>query len=122
MPSTSKRALVFVLGAWCLVCPALEAATVPVGFADQRIASGLTSPSAMAVAPDGRVLVTQQNGQVRIIKNDVLLATPFYTVDTDSTFERGLLGVVTDPSFATNHWVYLYFTARTPAPTTASCA
>jgi glucose/arabinose dehydrogenase len=113
LPST-KRTL--VLGASCLLCARVEAATVPVGFADQRIASGLTSPSAMAVMPDGRVLVTQQNGQVRIIKNDVLLPAPFYTVDTDSTFERGLLGVVTDPGFASNHWVYLYFTARTPAP------
>jgi glucose/arabinose dehydrogenase len=105
----------FVAGS-CLWPFALEAATVPVGFADQRIATGLTSPSAMAVTPDGRVLVTQQNGEVRIIKNDVLLPTPFYTVDADFTFERGLLGVVTDPGFATNHWVYLYFTARTPAP------
>src|SRR5262245_61806576 len=100
-----------VLGtAACLlvVPPSAGAASVPVGFVDQQVASGLTSPSAMTVMPDGRVLVTQQNGQVRIIRNDVLLPTPFFTVDADSSGERGLLGVTTDPAFATNHWVYLY--------------
>src|SRR5688500_5084480 len=91
-----------------------HAASVPTGFTDRPIVSGITSPSAMAVMPGGRVLITQQNGQVRIIKNDTLLTTPFYTVDTDFSEERGLLGVVADPGFATHQYVYLYYTAKTP--------
>ncbi len=88
-------------------------ASVPVGFVDQQVASGLTSPTSMAVMPDGRVLVVQQDGVVRIIKNDAILATPFYAApNVDASNERGCLGAVPDPAFATNHYVYFYCTTR----------
>ncbi len=93
-----------------------HAARVPSGFSHRVVASGFTSPTAMAITPDGRVLVTQQNGLVRVIRNDVLLPMPFHRVDADATNERGLLGVAIDPAFVTNHFVYLYYTARTPVP------
>jgi glucose/arabinose dehydrogenase len=107
-PGLCAAALVFSSGA------AAQAASVPVGFIDRQVASGLTSPTALAVAPDGRVFVTLQNGTVRIVQNDALVPAPFHTVDTDFSDERGLLGVVADPGFASNHWVYLYYTAKTP--------
>src|SRR5688572_24742343 len=66
------------------------AATLPVGFAESLIASGLSSPTAMAFAPDGRLFVCQQGGHLRVIKNDALLPTPFLTVTPDSSGERGL--------------------------------
>ena len=87
------------------------AATVPVGFNDRQIATGFTSPTALTVLPDGRVLAMQQNGIIRIIKGDVLLAANFWGVpNVDSTNERGCLGIVPDPQFATNHFVYVYCT------------
>lgn len=87
----------------------VQAATVPAGFTDTQVASGLTSPTSMTVMPDGRVLAVQQNGVIRILKNDVMLATPFMTVaNVDSSNERGCLGIVTDPAFATNHHVYIF--------------
>lgn len=90
-----------------------QGASVPVGFVDRQVASGLTSPTSMAVMPDERVLVVQQNGVVRIIKNDAMLATPFYSVaNVDASNERGCLGVVPDPAFNTNRYVYLYCTVR----------
>src|SRR5439155_23541265 len=48
------------------------------------------------------------------IKNGVLLATPFVTVNVDNRGERGLLGIAFDPDFASNNRVYLYYTASTP--------
>src|SRR5262245_14461486 len=69
------------------------AATLLSGFSEALIASGISSPTAMAFAPDGRLFVCQQNGQLRVIKNDVLLAMPFLSVPVDATGERGLLGV-----------------------------
>src|SRR5262249_35250174 len=67
----------------------------------------------MAVLPDGRVLVTQQDGQVKIIKADRMLSTNFYTVqNVDTFFERGCLGITTDPNFTSNHFVYIYFTRQ----------
>src|SRR5262245_57128818 len=69
------------------------AATVPAGFTDALVATGLTNPTAMALAPDGRIFVCEQAGTLRVIKNGALLATPFLTVTVDSSGERGLLGV-----------------------------
>src|SRR5262245_57958554 len=60
-----------------LALPYAHAATVPSGFTDEVVVTGLTSPTAMAFAPDGRLFVCQQGGQLRVIKNGVLLATPF---------------------------------------------
>jgi glucose/arabinose dehydrogenase len=68
----------------------------------------------MAFAPDGRLFVSQQGGQLRVFKNGALLATPFVSLTVDSNGERGLLGVAFDPNFATNHFVYVYYTATTP--------
>ena len=89
-------------------------ASVPTGFTDTVIASGITDETAMEFAPDGRLFVLQQTGQVRVIQNGTLLPTPFVTLNVDSTVERGLLGIAFDPNFATDHFVYLYHTV--PAP------
>jgi len=51
---------------------------------------------------------------LRVIKNGALLATPFVTVTVDADGERGLLGVAFDPNFASNSFVYVYYTATTP--------
>ena len=64
----------------------------------------------MDFAPDGRLFVCQQSGQLRVIKNGALLATPFLQVTVDSSGERGLLGVTFDPNFASNQRVYIYYT------------
>jgi glucose/arabinose dehydrogenase len=87
-----------------------RAATLPAGFTETQVASGLSDPTAFAFAPDGRLFVSQQGGQLRVIKNGTLLVTPFLTVSVDSSGERGLLGVAFDPAFATNHFVYVYYT------------
>ena len=63
----------------------VSAATVPSGFLDEVFASGLTNPTAMEFAPDGRLFVTQQGGQLRVIKNGALLSTPFLTVPVNSS-------------------------------------
>jgi glucose/arabinose dehydrogenase len=70
--------------------------------------------SRIAVAPDGRLFVCEIHGSLRIFKNDVLLPTPFLTVDAEDTGEHGLDGVCFDPDFATNHYIYIYYTAKTP--------
>ena len=99
-------AALLVLMVYCNV----SAATLPVGFSETQIASGLSSATAMEIAPDGRIFVCQQTGQLRVIKNGSLLATPFLSLTVDSTGERGLLGVAFDPNFAVNNFVYVYYT------------
>ncbi len=90
------------------------AATLPAGFTETQI-GGLSSPTAMDFAPDGRLFVCQQGGQLRIIKSGALLPTPFLSVTTDSSGERGLLGITFDPNFSSNGFVYIYYTV-TAAP------
>jgi glucose/arabinose dehydrogenase len=68
----------------------------------------------MAFAPDGRLFVCLQGGQVRVIKNGALLATPFLSLTVNSSGERGLLGIAFDPNFTANQFVYIYYTATTP--------
>lgn len=73
-----------------IAAASVAAATVPPGFTDTLVASGLNTPTAMAIAPDGRIFVCQQGGALRVIKNGVLLPMPFLTVTVDSSGERGL--------------------------------
>ena len=96
----------------CLVVSATYAATLPAGFTETSI-SGLSEPTAMEIAPDGRIFVCQQGGSLRVIKNGVLLTTPFITLPVDPAGERGLLGIAFDPNFATNNFLYLYYTTMT---------
>lgn len=64
----------------------------------------------MAFAPDGRLFVCLQGGQLRVIKNGALLAAPFVSLSVNATGERGLLGIAFHPNFSTNQFVYLYYT------------
>ncbi len=106
------------------VCERLEARThfaatpALAGFVDEQVATGITSPTAMEFAPDGRLFVSQKTGALRVIKNGSLLPTPFTSLTVDSAGERGLLGIAFDPNYATNRFVYVYHTV--PAPTGGS--
>lgn len=72
--------------------------------------SGLSSATAFAQAPDGRMFIAQQGGQLRVVASGVLLGTSFITLTVDPAGERGLLGVALHPNFANNRYVYLYYT------------
>jgi glucose/arabinose dehydrogenase len=83
--------------------------TLPAGFTEQVIATGIDNPSSMEVAPDGRVFVALQNGQVKVVQDGVVRPTPLFDLDTRSNGELGLLGFTLDPDFATNGYVYAYY-------------
>lgn len=93
------------------------AVNLPSGFADISIAaSGLVSPTALEVLPDLRVLITEQNGAIRVVQNNSLLAQPAITLSNVSTSgERGLLGITFDPNFASNQFIYVYYTVTAAA-------
>src|SRR5215510_5788256 len=89
-------------------------ASLPNDFVETEI-KGLSIPTAIALHPDGRIFVCQQTGELRVIKNEAVLPTPFMTLTVNANGERGLLGVAFDPNYATNRFVYVYYTATTPA-------
>ena len=92
-----------------------NAQSLPAGFSQVLVTNGITNPTTMAFAPDGRIFVAQQAGQLRVIKNGTLLSQPFLSVSVNSSGERGLLGVAFDPAFATNKYIYIFYTISSGA-------
>ena len=103
-----------------LIGAAKGAANLPQGFTDSQVVSGLTNPTDMEFAPDGRLFITEQAGRVLIATDDGTLAT-FLNISgkVDAAGERGLLGITFDPAFATNRFVYLHYTMRASSTTVA---
>jgi glucose/arabinose dehydrogenase len=72
---------------------------------------GLNMATAFTQLPDGRLLVAQQGGSVRVVQSDgTLLGPPMLTVTVDDFFDRGLLGITPHPNFASNGFIYIYYT------------
>lgn len=106
----------------------LLAAAIPAGaqnLALELVAEGLTAPIHMEEAPDGRKLVVQQDGVVRMLGTDGKLATEVFLdlrprlLPLEKNFdERGLLGFTLHPDFARNGRVYASYSAplRPTAP------
>ncbi len=86
------------------------ASVLPSGFVENRLATGI-DPTSLEIAPDGRLFVTEKNGRIRIIKNGVMLSTPFLTLSVDNNNERGLQNIILDPNFASNGYVYVFYMA-----------
>ena len=95
---------------------------LPENYRLESVLTGLDRPTQMAVTPDGRIFVAEQPGVVRTIENEQILQEPFVSVDVylpalDGTVELGLTGLVVDPAFDENGYVYLYYAADQPRRT-----
>jgi glucose/arabinose dehydrogenase len=74
------------------------------------VATGLEHPWGMAFLPDGRLLVTERPGRLRIVGADGTLGAPLEGVPAvAATGQGGLLDVAIDPDFASNQRVYLSY-------------
>jgi len=89
---------------------------VPDGYQIQTIATGLTGSTAIETLPDGRVLVCEQTGTLRVIKDGQLLSQPMLSVEVDSHWERGLIGVTVHPKFPNTPWLYVCYVSGDPYP------
>jgi glucose/arabinose dehydrogenase len=96
----------------------LTPALLPPGFQEAPLAAGLNGPTAMEIAPDGRLWVLEQSGHVEVFHPGS--TTGFDALDIpasaiDSNGERGLLGIAFDPNYdiasAAPDFVYLYYTS-----------
>lgn len=131
MRSRSLRALVAVSivalsGATWLVGagwvePTRAASTLPPGFVDETLVSGLSLPTVMAIAPDGRVFVGEKAGVVKTWASFSMFAangTPTiasdFQTDVDNFWDRGLLGLAVDPAYPASPYVYVLYTYDAP--------
>jgi glucose/arabinose dehydrogenase len=86
--------------------------TLPTGFQESIVFSGLTQPAAVRFASDGRVFVAEKQGVIKVFDN---LSDPTPTVFADlnanvyNFWDRGLLGFALDPNFPTNPYVYVLY-------------
>jgi glucose/arabinose dehydrogenase len=99
-----------VLAAVTSAFPA-RAGTPIAGFDETVFQGSLSSPTAIAFLPGGRMLVTEKAGALKL--TDGVTSTTVTTIDVCSGSEMGLLGIAVDPSYATNGFVYLYRTKQT---------
>ena len=107
-----------------------SAATLPTGFSEQTVLTGLDQPMNIEFAPDGRVFVAEKAGRIKVFDN---LADTTPTVFADlrtnvlNLHDRGLLGLALHPEFPAEPWVYVLYTLDAPPGQTApywndSCA
>jgi glucose/arabinose dehydrogenase/PKD repeat protein len=98
------------------------AQTLPVGFQEVTVFSGLTNPTVVAFSPDGRVFVAEKSGIVKVF-NSLTDPTPDIFVDLRTNvynfWDRGLLGMALDPGFPTRPYVYLLYAYDAPIGGTA---
>jgi len=77
----------------------------------ETIATGLEVPWELAFLPDGRALLTERPGRVRLLSADGELAPePVAEIPVAAVGEGGLLGLAVDPEFERNSFVYIYRT------------
>ncbi len=87
-----------------------RAASRDTAFQLTTIARGLEHPWGLAFLPDGRMLVTERPGRLRIVDKDGRLSEPLSGVpEVFSRGQGGLMDVALDPDFVSNRWIYLSF-------------
>jgi glucose/arabinose dehydrogenase len=108
---------VITLLALLAAAPLAQAQTEPKSVKSEKaeirvetIASGLQNPWGLTFLPDGRALVTERPGRLRIIGKDNKLSEPVAGVpDVAAVGQGGLLDVAVSPDFARNNLVFLSF-------------
>jgi glucose/arabinose dehydrogenase len=112
MPCLALRLAPLLIAAASSVACAAEDAT-PAEQARIRlvtVAEGLEHPWGIAFLPDGRALVTERPGRLRIVAQDGKVGPALEGVPAvDATGQGGLLGIALDPDFASNRLVYLSY-------------
>lgn len=101
-----------------LVLSLILLSSIPVVFAQEypelgvkveTVSDNLIIPWGIGWLPDGTILFTERNGNLRIIQHGVLLQEPLLSLSVGG-FEGGMLGIAVDPKYSENNFVYLYYT------------
>ncbi|MEU5885144.1 ricin-type beta-trefoil lectin domain protein [Spirillospora sp. NPDC047279] len=105
--------LVPVVAIMAATPPATAAAAVPAGFSEQVVFSGLTNPSNVEFADDGRVFVAEKSGVIKVF-DSLADTTPAVYADlrakVHNYWDRGLLGMALHPDFPTDPRIYVLYT------------
>jgi len=101
----------------------IKAVVTKTPFEAKVLASGLRSPWGLAALPDGRLLITEKPGIMRIVSQAGAVGEPINGVPAvNGRGQGGLLGLCLDPSFASNKMVYWAFSESLPEGNLTSVA
>ena len=87
------------------------------GVGIEVVAGKLKIPWSIDWTPDWTALFTERGGDLRIIRDGILLPDPIFSVDVIDDAEGGLLGIAVDPEFEENQYIYMYQTYKTDGTT-----
>ncbi|UBM60174.1 ThuA domain-containing protein [Marinilongibacter aquaticus] len=82
-------------------------------FVKTTLASNLYEPTELAVMPNGKVILVERRGGVKVWLPESKTFKTINQMPVFSTYEYGLMGIGLDPDFAKNNYVYLYYTPNT---------
>ena len=112
MDRASRRPASWTALVFLLALPA-GSQVLPPGFQEQIVISGLTQPTAVKFATDGRVFVAEKSGLVKVF-DSLTDTTPTVFADlrtpVHNFWDRGLLGLELHPSFPSTPYVYVLYT------------
>jgi glucose/arabinose dehydrogenase len=94
-------------------------AAPPANFTSETLLTNLNEPTAVSFLPDGRMLVLERYGRVHLAEAGASTVNPTAFIDLTTNTntdqgERGLTGIAVDPQFATNGYVYFFYTSNSP--------
>jgi glucose/arabinose dehydrogenase len=90
-------------------------ATVNSNFTKVVLDSNTLDPMQLDVAADGRVFYVQRAGAVKVWEPSTGMTRIVGQIPVVTSNEDGLLGIVLDPQFSTNGWLYLFYSPISPA-------
>ncbi len=113
-----RRRLAAILVAVCLVSPVagnpqvVRAAALPAGFQETTVISGLSAPTVVRFAADGRVFVAEKSGIIKVF-DSLADTTPSVFADLRTNvhdfWDRGMLGMALAPGFPADPYVYVLY-------------
>jgi glucose/arabinose dehydrogenase len=113
---------VFALLLWAGLVAASVSAAPPARFAVEDVLTEIEQPMSLRFLPDGRMLLIQKKGQIRIVNTSTTPATSALYLNLGSSEntrgiqfdqERGLIDIAVDPNFPAQPYIYLFYTPRT---------
>src|SRR5262245_50216038 len=94
--------------------PSAHAIVLPAQFQEVVVVpSGLSAPIGLAFLPDGRALIIEQGGKIRLVVNATLVPGALLTMpEVEFNWERGLLGIAVDPGFPSRPYLYVFYSDK----------
>ncbi len=97
-------------GIWFYIRPAPQSSD----FTTERVLGGLSQPTALAWAPDGRMFIAHQDGRVLVYTDETLTEFIDLSDEVNNNWNRGMIGIAVHPEFPTEPYIYLLYTYDPP--------